>query len=145
MIFEILGTLDEANAFLGLAVSQCGRSSIKSDLIRIQDDLSNLMGIVAEAANPSEENEVSMDAAILNLELRMAEYEKKVQNPKSFQHPGKTTLGALIDISRTIIRRVERLVVRHYKNQVDGREKILTYMNRLSSFLYIMRLFADHQ
>lgn len=143
MIFELLGTLDEANAFLGLAISQCENSELKTDLSQIQDDLMNLMGIIAKADSPNHDRDTSMDYALEWLEKRMAEYEKTVQNPRAFLYPGKTTLGASIDISRTIIRRAERIAVRHFNVQDGAWGEILVYLNRLSSFLYILRLSAD--
>ncbi len=145
MIFELLGTLDEANAFLGLAISHCENSKIKTDLSQIQDDLTNLMGIIAKANNPDQDRESSLGHAIELLEQRMAEYEKTVQNPRAFLHPGKTALGAAIDITRTIIRRAERISVRHFNAQDAAWGEILAYLNRLSSFLYILRLSADLQ
>ena len=46
-IFDLLGILDEATAYLGLAISLSSNPCIIADMRTIQDDLSKFMGAIA--------------------------------------------------------------------------------------------------
>lgn len=143
VVFELIGTLDEANAHLGMAVSLCKTPEIKTDLRDIQNHLSKLMSFIACIKEPELEDNFSLINATDWLEAKIHEFGKFVKNPRAFINTGETTFGAAIDISRTVIRRAERISVRHFGIGEDGRKEVLTYLNRLSSFLYILRLFAE--
>lgn len=145
LAFEVIGTLDEANAHLGLAVSLCKNPQIKVDLRIVQDQLSKLMGFIAGVKIAGLDENFFLTSATNWLEEKIKDFGNSINNPKTFLFAGESTIGAAIDISRTVIRRAERLAVRHYKVGNEHRNEILTYLNRLSSFLFILRLFIDHQ
>jgi len=142
-VFELIGTLDEANAHLGLAVSLCKTPEIKTDLRDIQNHLVKLMGFIAGVKKTELEENIVLTSATEWLEVKLNDFGKFVKNPQAFINTGETIFGAAIDISRTVIRRAERIAVRYYGVGKDGRKEVLTYLNRLSSFLYILRLFAE--
>ena len=143
LVFDLIGTLDEANANLGMAVSLCKPLNLKTDLGEIQNQLSILMGIIAGVKKDDpDKNSILLDATDW-LEKMIVEYGKQINNPQGFVNAGESTLGAAIDIARTVIRRAERIAVRYFEIEVDGKKEILAYLNRLSSFLFIFRLFAD--
>jgi cob(I)alamin adenosyltransferase len=145
LVFELIGTLDEANAYLGLAISFCKNPEEKAELRIIQDQLSKLMGFIA-GVKIAELEEVSfLTGASDWLESKIKDYGNSINNPKAFLFAGETVVGASIDISRTVIRRAERCAVKYYKTGKDRGKEVLTFLNRLSSFLYILRLFIDRQ
>jgi cob(I)alamin adenosyltransferase len=143
LVFDLIGTLDEANAYLGMAVSYCNPQKLKSDLCLTQNQLSILMGIIAGVKKDDPEKNSILVEATDWLEKMIAKYGKSINDPQGFVNAGETTLGAAIDITRTVIRRAERIAVKYFGVDGDGKKYILAYLNRLSSFLYILRLFAD--
>jgi len=143
LVFELIGTLDEATAFLGIAISLCKIKKLKSDLGEIQDHLSKLMGIISGVEKVELERYSFLTGATEWLEKKINDYGKSVKNPQSFTYAGQSSNGAAIDVSRTIIRRAERLAVRYFRVENDSEKGLFIYLNRLSSFLYILRLFSD--
>ena len=143
LVFELIGTLDETTAHLGLAISLCKVPELKADLRVIQGHLSKLMGIIAGADKGELERDTFLLSATEWLEEKISDYGKSVKNPQTFLYASESTLGAAIDASRTVIRRAERIAVRYFRAENDDGKEILAYVNRLSSFLYILRLYAD--
>jgi cob(I)alamin adenosyltransferase len=142
--FEFIGTLDELSANLGLAISFCENENLQQDLESIQKSLSSLMGLIACINLPQKSLSNELDELILCLEQRIQDYGKELQNPKHFIPSGKTTLGAALDICRTVARRAERRAVRFSMDYKDFNQKTLAFLNRLSSLLFLMRLFVEN-
>jgi cob(I)alamin adenosyltransferase len=144
-VFEVIGSLDEATAFLGLAISFCHDSEIIRDLQTIQDHLSKQMSFLAGVKISDLKKKSFLTGAVDWLENKIKRYEGSIEKPKGFVFAGKSSAGASIDISRTVIRRAEREAVIYFQTIEDCGKEILTYLNRLSSFLYVLRLFIDYQ
>lgn len=143
-VFELIGALDEATAHLGLAISFSGHDQLKQDLAQIQDDLSKLMGLIA-GASPSMIGDRFVVAQKLDwIETRIRFYGESLDNPHAFIYAGRTRCGAAIDIARTVVRKAERIFTQLFgeNNSETGN---LPYLNRLSSFLFILRLYVDNQ
>jgi cob(I)alamin adenosyltransferase len=143
LIFELIGTLDEATAYFGMAISLCRDPELMTDLREIQEHLSMLMGIIANIGSTKLESNSFLLKLTGWLEKKICDYGKSVKNPRTFLFSGVSTLGAAIDISRAVIRRSERIAVRLFCAENKDKKEILAYLNRLSSFLYIMRLNVD--
>jgi len=143
-IFELIGTLDEATASIGFCISLVGNEKLKDQLTEIQDHLSKLMGIIAGADNRVIGPRFNHEDALEKIETMTQEYGRQSENPNAFIYAGISTLGASFDISRTIIRRAERVAVRALESSTE-RKKILAYINRLSSLFYILRLKNDQE
>lgn len=144
-VFEILGILDEACAHLGMAISLCDIPEITADMVEIQRQLSTLMGIMASYTTKKGFNGELASTSIVWLENKINHYSAVIKKPKSFVPSGSSTLGAAIDISRTVIRRAERNYV-HFSDSDKslGENVISTFLNRLSSLLFIIRLYSDN-
>jgi len=140
--FELIGALDEATAFIGLAISFSTDENVKNDLLAIQDDLSKFMGIVTGAGKSAIGDRFVAAEKVSWLENRIKFYGEPLDNPHSFIYAGKTSCGAAIDVARTVIRRAERTFTRLFSENVSAVEN-LAYINRLSSFLFNLRLFVD--
>ena len=148
MVAEALGALDEANSFLGLARARTQNKSFKigtgkvnfSDLIlEVQQ---NLFIVQAEIAGAT----LSIDKEKVNrIEKIVDEIEKILPPIKSFFVSGATKDGAVLDISRTLVRRAERRVIAvHEEGKVKINPKTLAFLNRLSSLLYALARLASH-
>jgi cob(I)alamin adenosyltransferase len=103
------------------------------------------MGIIVGVKKPENEKKSFFVGNVVWLEGRIKDYGNPIENSRGFIFAGKSTLGAAIDISRTVIRRAERCAVRHFEAGKDDGKEVITYLNRLSSLLFVMRLFTDLQ
>lgn len=142
-IIEMLGVVDEVSAFIGLARSVIENGAMQALLSRVQDDLARIMAEVASLKSKNPGIEYINPADTAWLEKQISEYEHKVQLPEKFIPAGNTHEGALLDISRTLVRKAERYAVRLIKYQKGENRNICTYLNRLSSLFYIIRIYLD--
>ena len=138
----MIGTIDEVNAYIGLAISLIEQPEIIKDLWIIQTTLSKVMGVIAHASE-SVISEFDIVKSAEWLEDKIDFYGRELDNPRSFTFPGKTTTGAALDICRAVTRRMERRAVSFLRENPMKGSNILAYMNRLSSFFYILRLLVD--
>jgi cob(I)alamin adenosyltransferase len=146
---ETYGTVDELNAFTGLACVSCqeagGRlSDLASILRRVQHELFNLGSILAtkpEDVHPKQ-------ARITDAEVRQLEREIDAMNAglpplRSFVLPGGTRLNAELHAARTVCRRAERLLVSLARREEVPPETI-RYLNRLSDALFVWSRWTNH-
>ena len=139
-VFELLGTLDEVSANLGLAISYCNYANISKDIKYIQAALSRLMSYIANEKSSNLENKFNPELEVEWVEKKIKDYGVPLQG---FIQPGKTTLGASIDICRTVARRAERVAVKLMRGPGGLDKSILPYLNRLSSLLFFLRVSID--
>jgi cob(I)alamin adenosyltransferase len=135
---EAFGTVDEANAAIGLA-RLAAPPEADAMLARLQNDLFDLgadlctpedgrraAGALRIQASQVERLEREIDA--LNAELKPLD---------SFVLPGGTPCAAHLHLARTITRRAERLVAAlAARETVNG--EALKYLNRLSDHLFVL-------
>jgi len=144
-VFELIGSLDEVTAHLGLAISFSQDPEIINTLRTIQDQLSKLMGLIAGAKIQEIEDGTFLTNSLGWLEEKIRVCGDSIDNPKKFIFAGQSSAGASIDIARTVVRRSERLAVKYFESFKDLKNDALPYLNRLSSFLFIFRLFIDQK
>jgi cob(I)alamin adenosyltransferase len=151
-VAEALGSLDEANSFLGLARAKTDGMDFKikngkvenkikfSDLIlEVQQ---NLFIIQAEVAGST--LFITSDK-IVRIENIVDEIEKVLPPIKSFFISGATETGAIFDFARTLARRAERRVVAaKEEGKITVNVGTLSYLNRLSSLLYALARISSH-
>lgn len=141
---EAYGTVDEAQAAMGLARASGCTPDTAEILLSIQRDLHTLMAELASAGSEDSPFAGSMTTAhVEQLEGWIAGYENNVDRPKEFVVPGDSKPGAALHLARTVVRRAERLTVRLTDRGMLGNGQALRYLNRLSSLLYVMALFED--
>lgn len=144
---EAYGTIDELNAFLGLAKSQINDETISAQLGRIQY---NLFTLGAEVATPVEKLtlangkprlELTIQVKdIVELENLMDEMEAQLEPLRHFILPAGGRSTAALHVARTVCRRAERNLV--YLNETEKmRPELVTYLNRLSDFLFVLARF----
>lgn len=140
-VFEVLGTLDEADAALGVARSQCKSRTNAEILFKVQKDLWLLMADIASAdASEDKKRSVIDESHIQWLEDTIETLSTQFEKPKGLIVPGDVYPAALLDVSRTIIRRAERrfidlVSIRNFHNPI-----ILSYLNRLSSLCFTLEI-----
>jgi len=154
-IAEALGTLDEANSYLGTCKLQASKdhfnisgAEVAGIVHELQDDMFIIQAEVAGAGKTMPADKVEW------LEGIIADVEEELPPIKSFFIAGGTELATRFDFARTLARRAERRVVGvHAESLEQGREKkvqvvgehTLAYLNRLSSLLYAFARLANHK
>ena len=140
---EAYGTVDETNAFLGVARTTGLPPAIDAVLAPIQEDLFTLGAELA--CVPGRESKLGMaplDAAdIERLERAIDEADGACAPLKSFVLPGGSPQAAALHVARTVCRRAERAVLA--LDDAPARGDVVIYLNRLSDLLFALSRWAN--
>ena len=143
---EAYGTVDEAQAAIGLARASGCAAQCERILLAIQRDLYALMAELAAAGDEDSPFAGSITAEHLELlEGWLGQFGDQVEMPKEFVIPGESQSGAALHLARTVVRRAERLAVRLEHDGVLVNRLVVRYLNRLSSLLYVLALAEDQE
>lgn len=141
---EAYGTVDEANAAIGVA--RLHASGLVDEMLgRIQNDL---FDVGADLAVPPQESEEAgkklrvSEAQVSRLETEIDQLNAHLAPLTSFVLPGGTPGAAYLHVARTVTRRAERLAVALAGTQPVGVTTI-KYLNRLSDFLFVAARFVN--
>jgi cob(I)alamin adenosyltransferase len=141
-VFGVIGSLDELNSWLGLVAAKFTNHfpEHQAFLYEVQETLFHVGAEVAGSSKTSLQPQ-----ALSKLEAVASQMQRSLAEDwhTKFLLPGGTELGAHIDITRTVCRRLEREVVAFQKIQ-NVSPLILQYLNRLSDFLYLLRCLVNH-
>ena len=142
---EAYGTVDEANAAIGLArVEADGRADVM--LSRIQNDLFDLGADLCRPMPDIGEDEALriQPSQVQRLEDEIDGMNAMLSPLESFILPGGTPTGAALHVARTVVRRAERLTV-----QLSTKERVsetaIHYLNRLSDHLFVLARYVNDQ
>ncbi|MEQ8440664.1 MAG: cob(I)yrinic acid a,c-diamide adenosyltransferase [Roseitalea porphyridii] len=135
---EAYGTVDEANAVLGL-VRQHTDGDVDQLLSRVQNDLFDLG---ADLCTPEGNERRSgalriQESQVTALEAEIDRFNEPLETLKSFVLPGGTPAAAYLHLARTVTRRAERLVVALAEAETVNPEAV-RYLNRLSDLLFVL-------
>jgi len=147
---EALGALDELNSFLGLAYARASalgapaapaaRFSIPRIVRETQESL-----FILQAETAGADKRISR-ALVEETEALVNAIEAEIPPIVSFSIAGGTELSALLDVARTIARRMERrLVLAHESGARALSPEARAYANRLSSLLFALARLANHE
>ena len=132
ILTETLGSVDEANAFIGLARVFSRKDEVKAALKDLQLILFRVCAVIAGYKNPDNE---------LNKILSMIEsFESKVEKPNCFLILEKDEGTSALSVARAIVRRAERRAISLYRNGLLN-EKIVELLNKISYLLYLLILY----
>ena len=135
----VYGTLDEANAFMGLARAQSGDANISDSLLKLQNLIYKVNAQLAcppESKHLLKKNFTAQDLDWVNQISAALEDELKL--PPKFVIYGETETSATLDVARAVIRRAERaLVTLDSEKEIDN-PHIKPFINRLSDLLYLL-------
>ena len=137
------GTVDEANAAIGLArISAVPELDVM--LARIQNDLFDLGADLCapEDGRRGEDRLRIAPAQVMRLENEIDAMNEGLKPLTSFILPGGTPTAAYLHLARTIIRRAERLMTELAESEKIG-EAALQYANRLSDHLFVASRYAN--
>ncbi len=136
---EVLGSLDELSAVIGLARS-LNTEPVNSDLKNVQVTLYEMMSEIASLPENAERFAKITDDYITKLEAKIADYSAVTNMPSEFVLSGDHSCSAAISMARSIARRAERRLVELGNEKMIVRGVLYQYINRLSSFLYILEI-----
>ena len=133
------GTVDEAQAVLGLARAQAGSGSpVDAMLVPIMRDLYVLMAELATL--PENRHKLAPGASavteemVLRLEAIIDDLDEQFEHPTEFVVPGGNQVAAWLDLGRTVVRRAERESL----SAAAPPSFAVPYLNRLSDLLWTM-------
>jgi cob(I)alamin adenosyltransferase len=142
---EVLGTVDELNAALGLARAAGATEEVEAVIDRVQDLLVALMGQFA-CLSCDEDRYVTAgyarvtDADLEWIETTARDFEARGIVFKGWARPGveHSMARAGMDFARTIARRAERAVLKHHDAGGEVSLMLRLFFNRLSDLLWIL-------
>lgn len=139
---ETYGTVDEANAVIGIArlTTQAEFPVIDAMLGRIQNDLFDLGADLAtpEGTKLAWEPLRIVEAQVARIETDIDALNADLEPLRSFVLPGGSAASAYLHQARTVVRRAERNAV---ALTLEPEEMVnplaVKYLNRLSDFLFV--------
>ena len=144
---DAYGTVDEANAAIGLARTHLAGTDLDAILARMQNDLFDLG---AELATPDTGAELGyeplriVESQVERLENDIDALNARLEPLRSFVLPAGHPGAAALHLARTVIRRAERLMV---ELADTAREPVgkpaLKYVNRASDLLFVAARIAN--
>ena len=133
------GTVDEAQAVLGLARAAAGPGSpVDELLVPIMRDLYVLMAELATL--PANRGKLMPGASSVTAEMVAAleaiidRLDGEFTHPTEFVVPGGNLVAAWLDLGRTVVRRSERVAL----VAAEPPSHVVPYLNRLSDLLWTM-------
>lgn len=135
-LIELLGTLDEFSASLGVSKAMARDKMLIKDIDAVQRKIIDISGEVAGGKVTTTNDCVSY------IEHLIDKYQSYVGEFDGFTISGVNQVSANLNMARTIIRRAERAAV---KVGQFGRiqSAVLVYINRLSDLVYAMSRYSE--
>ncbi len=149
---QTYGTVDELNAFIGVARTTAEQVTgahpevrpLAIILKRVQHELFNLGSILATLPDDVHPKQARITAAeVAQLEREIDAANEALPPLRSFVLPGASRLDAELHVCRTVCRRAERWLVRLAREQSVPEEGV-HYLNRLSDALFVWSRWANH-
>ena len=143
MRLEAYGTLDELNSWLGVLTAELPTNSFPL-LTKIQSELFSMgsyLALEGEATFPMPKLDPELVDA---LERQIDSWNEQLPELKNFILPSGSKASSMAQVARTITRRAERRVVA-LANEVEVKDEIPVFLNRLSDFFFVLARFILHK
>jgi cob(I)alamin adenosyltransferase len=143
---DAYGTLDEANAVIGIARLHTGDTPrLDALLMRVQNDLFDVEAeLCLSQKGPGGARMTVTDAQVSSIEKEIDEMNAELEPLRSFVLPGGNPAAAYLHLARTVCRRAERLMVElNDKAGESVSAPALKYVNRLSDLLFVASRYAN--
>jgi cob(I)alamin adenosyltransferase len=150
---EAYGTIDEANAMIGLArvstANEPAWARVDAMLLCAQNDLFDLGADLCVPA-PGTRNGVEplriVPDQVDRVERAIDELNAELEPLNSFVLPGGCAAAAALHMARTVTRRAERIIVGLAATPGEHvGEPVLKYVNRLSDFLFVAARYVNRK
>ncbi|MBL8165219.1 MAG: cob(I)yrinic acid a,c-diamide adenosyltransferase, partial [Anaerolineae bacterium] len=142
---EAYGTVDELNSHLGVARAHKPHPQTDAWLARVQRQLFTLGADLATPLDAQADWLTRVDSATIDwLEAGIDRMTADLPPLTNFILPGGTLAAAQLHVARTVCRRAERIVAELQEHEALG-EHALTYLNRLSDYLFTLARWENQQ
>lgn len=134
------GAVDELNASIGAAMTECAYEDMRSLLSRIQGEL---FGMGADLSEPDVQRPGRVTPEMVQrLEGEIDSYEEGLEPLRNFIMPGGAVLAASLHLARTVARRAEAATAGLLLSE-EANAECMRYLNRLSDLLFVMARAAN--
>ena len=142
---EAYGTVDELNAFLGVARSSCSHADVRERTEAIQRTLFRVGGALSRPAADTRvpSSLTSADVDELTSQVNVIEAIEGILSDWSL--PGAHRESAAFEVARTVCRRAERCAVRLLESGEGVQAEVISYLNRLSDLLWLFGRLVEHR
>jgi cob(I)alamin adenosyltransferase len=138
-VIETEGALDEANSHIGLARATSRIRRTKRILLLVQKHLFKIGAELSTMDAQSKPVKKGLSEIHVKwLESLVVHYEEALDLPPGFVAFGQRESPSHMDVARTSVRKVERMVVRMRSEGIDVTPLVLKYLNRLSDLLFLL-------
>lgn len=145
ILIEAYGTVDELNAFVGELRDLNQFKLVEDQLAHIQYTLFNVGAELARDGVVNDKYPDVSDRDIIKLEHWIDELTEPLAPMTAFILPAGSAAITKAHVCRTVCRRAERRVLQ-VAQDVESRDEILIYLNRLSDYFFTLaRYFAFKQ
>ncbi|MBI1971566.1 MAG: cob(I)yrinic acid a,c-diamide adenosyltransferase [Candidatus Wildermuthbacteria bacterium] len=139
-----LGDLDELNSLLGLVRAAAKRKALRQKIQTVQQNLFTIQANVAWNLYPKFKAPPFSEEKVRMMEKAIETMETAIRPKRGFVVAGADEIAAWLDYARTVARRAERSTFVFLKQKKIS-PSLLTYLNRLSSYLYALARFEAHK
>ena len=147
---DTYGEVDSLNSLVGLSISQAKKELIDAcdmiilPLTKVQHELFNIGSLLACDSEDTKLNLPKITTQnITYLEELIDHWSGQLLPLKEFILPGGCLTASTINVTRASCRKCERLVSELRESEAVD-EIILTYLNRLSDYLFTIGRYANH-
>lgn len=149
---EAGGDVDELNSVLGLLVNVLPRKAswLSIEIEEIQESLFQIGALISTDLNSSLLNGLkpAFREQVRSLEESIDFMDQQLPELKKFIVPGGHISAAQANVARSVCRRAERHVIKHFKNDKlkelpEVMRNVLAYLNRLSDFLFVVGRYCN--
>ncbi len=150
---EAYGTVDELNAYLGVARTLCSEIDLDAEMLGFQNDLFQLgADLATPVSEKTERGKVSIrrtsQERSVRLERLIDKYEEELAPLTRFILPGGTPFSSSLHVCRVVCRRAERRCVSLTRSlsatgEPSSHLECLIYLNRLSDLLFVLARVAN--
>jgi cob(I)alamin adenosyltransferase len=146
---EAYGTVDEANALLGVAFIHLNDTALRELVTRLQGEL---FVLGSDLATPLGRDEAAGKNIVPRIEAGhgtalegvIDAFEAELSPLRQFILPGGSPAGAVLHLARTVVRRAERRTVAlSHAAPGEVNPETLRYLNRFADLLFVLARVAN--
>jgi cob(I)alamin adenosyltransferase len=140
---DCIGVVDELNAMVGWAA--VGARDLTEKLRAVQSELFVIGSLLAcPDERPPAHLPLLEESCIGRLEMEIDAATEELESLRNFILPGGGETSARLHIARAVCRRAERVIITFSHDRPVARI-IITYLNRLSDWLFVQARWANRQ
>ena len=142
---EAYGTVDELNAFLGVARSVCSQEDVRQQTATIQRTLFRVGSALSRPAGDTRTPSALHVRDVEDLTRQVEAIEAVDGILSDWSLPGAHRESAAFEVARTVCRRAERCAVRLGEAGESVLPEAIAYLNRLSDLLWLFGRLIEHR